>query len=64
MLDNHAYNLMSQIVTEHRSLYRIRDQYQKDAGDCDACNTFWKKMVDDKEEHIVELTALIKNHLG
>ncbi len=64
MHDNHVYNLMNQLVQEQKSLWRIKDDYKKDAGDCGDCGAFWEKMVKDKEEHIVELTALIKKHLA
>lgn len=63
MLDNHVYNLMAQLVEEHKSLWRIKDQYKKDAGDCGECNEYWEKMVIDKESHINELLELIKKHL-
>lgn len=63
MLDNHIYNLMAQLVEEHRSLWRIKEMYQNDAGDCSTCQVFWKKMIDDKEEHVSELQGLIKNHI-
>ncbi len=63
MLDNHVYNLMSQIVEEHRSLWRIKNDYLKDTGECEACKKFWEKMVEDKETHIKELNELIKDHL-
>jgi hypothetical protein len=53
---------MRQVVEEHTSLWRIRDQYKKDA-DCDSCRSFWPKLEQDKENHINELTNLIKQHL-
>lgn len=63
MYDNNLYNLMNQCVQEHKSLWRIKEQYVKDAqaGNSEA---FWKKMVADKEEHIAELTELIKQELS
>lgn len=64
MLDNHNYNLMAQLVEEHKSLWRIKNQYMEDAGACAECKEFWQKMVKDKEDHIEELTKMIKNHLG
>lgn len=64
MLDNHAYNLMTQLVQEHKSLWRIRNEYSKDAGDCVDCKAFWTKLEKDKEDHVQELTGLIKKHLG
>ena len=63
MHSNHIYNLLSQLVEDHRSMYRIQDFYQKDAGDCEDCQTFWKKMMKEKEDHIAELTELVKKHL-
>jgi len=63
MLDNHTYNLVKQFTQEHKSLWRIKNAYIKDAQGCEACGTFWNKMTSDKEEHIEELKALIKEHL-
>jgi len=63
MLDNHIYNLMNQLVVEHKSLWRIKKMYKEDAQGCDDCIAFWEKMEQDKENHINELSELIKNHL-
>ena len=63
MLDNHIHNLMTQLIQENKSLYRIKNQYKKDAGDCVDCGKFWNKMEQDKEEHIKELQKLIKMHM-
>lgn len=63
MLENHHYNLMEQLVQENKSLWRIKNNYKKDAGSCDTCSAFWDKMEKDKEEHVSELSDLIKNHL-
>lgn len=63
MHDNHIYNLMNQLVEEHKGLWRIKKCYKEDAGDCDDCKQFWEKLAEDKEEHIEDLTKLIKNHL-
>ncbi len=63
MLDNHVYNLFAQMVEEHQSLYRIKNNYQADAGSCEQCTAFWEKMEADKEDHIEELDGLIKAHL-
>lgn len=63
MLENHHYNLMKQLVQENKSLWRIKNNYKKDAGGCDTCLAFWDKMEKDKEEHVAELTELIKKHL-
>lgn len=64
MLDNHVYNLMNQMVQEHKSLYKIKEHYSEDAGSCGQCQDFWKKMIQDKEDHIAELERMIKEHLS
>ncbi|MBD3388813.1 MAG: hypothetical protein GF416_07070 [Candidatus Altiarchaeales archaeon] len=64
MFDNHTYNLMAQIVEEHQSLWRIKNHYKNEAGDCDDCKRFWDKMEKDKEGHIREIAELLKTHLG
>lgn len=63
MMNNHLHNLMTQLVQENKSLWRIKKQYQKDAGKCKDCTAFWKKMVKDKESHIEELEEMIKAHM-
>ena len=54
---------MLQMVQEHKSLWRIKNEYMKDAEDCDNCKSFWAKMEKDKEDHIKELTELLKSHM-
>lgn len=64
MLDNHLYNLMQQCVAEHKSLWRIKNDYPGDSADCGGCSDFWQKMIKDKEDHIEELLKMIKEHLA
>lgn len=64
MLKNHEYNLIEQLAQEHKSLWRVTNEYAKDAGDCDECKAFWARMEKDKEEHVAELTAMLKKHLA
>ena len=64
MLENHTYNLMKQLVQESKSLRRIKNNYKSDAPDCADCSAFWTKMEKDKEDHVKELTALVKKHLA
>lgn len=64
MHDNHIYNLLEQLVTEQKSLWRMKKDYPNDAGDCEKCKSLWAEMAKDKEKHIGELTDLIKSHLG
>ncbi len=63
MYDNNVYNLMSQLVEEHRSLWRIKSDYKGDAQHCKECVDFWNKLEQDKEQHIADLTRLIKAHI-
>lgn len=62
-MENHIYNLLKQLVQENKSLWRITNSYKNDAGSCENCKTFWDKMKKDKEDHVAELTALVKEHL-
>lgn len=63
MLDNHLYNLINQLAEEHKSLWRIKEMYKKDAGDCVDCQAFWEKIEKNKGENIEELYTLLKSHL-
>ncbi len=63
MLHNNLYNLMLQLTEENKSLWRIKDEYIKDAEGDEESVAFWKKMEADKEEHVAELRALIKKHI-
>ncbi len=63
MLNNHVYNLLLQATQEHKSLWRIKDSYKKDAYECAECTDFWNKLEKDKEGHVVDLEAMIKKHL-
>ena len=63
MLDNDLYNLMEQLVEESQSLQRIKKHYKVDAKDCSGCKSYWDKLEKDKEQHIKELTDLIKEHM-
>ena len=63
MYENNLYNLMTQMVEEHKSLYRIKNMYKKDSKDCKECLEFWNRLEKDKEEHIRELQGLISPHL-
>ncbi|MBI4691839.1 MAG: hypothetical protein HY773_00090 [Candidatus Terrybacteria bacterium] len=63
MLNNHLYNLLLQMTEEHKSLWRIKKSYLKDAGKCKECIAFWEKMTADKERHISSLHKLIKKHI-
>ena len=64
MVNNNLYNLMMQMTVEHKSLWRIKDDYIKDASKSPETKKFWKKMIMDKENHILELKNLIKTEMN
>lgn len=63
MHENHLYDLLEQITIEQKSLWRIKRDYLRDSEGYPECQEFWKKMEKDKEDHVKELTGLIKKHL-
>ncbi len=50
---------MHQLTQESKSLWRIKNNYQREAVSDDE-KAFWTKLETDKESHIVELRKLIK----
>ncbi len=54
---------MMQAVEEHKSLWRIKDDYMQDANQSPESIMFWEKMISDKENHISELKELIKKEI-
>jgi len=63
MHDNHVYNLLEQLVTEQKSLWRMKGDYEKDSTGCEECDAMWKELAATKEESIEKLTAMVKKHL-
>lgn len=63
MQSNHAYNLMKQYVQEHKSLWRIKRNYIKDAKGHPDAIAFWKKLQTEKEKHLAELHKLIQKYI-
>lgn len=61
-MNNHLYNLYSQLVQERRSIYKIQKFYLKDANLCKKCRNFWKKILKEKENATQEILNLIKVH--
>ena len=61
-MNNHLYNLLSQLVQDRRSIYRIQKFYLKDSRGCQKCQNFWKKVLKQKELETEELIRVLKNH--
>lgn len=59
MTPNNLHNLMTQMVQEQKSLWRIENSYINEAGS-DIEKEFWQKLGNEKKMHIEELRKLIK----
>jgi hypothetical protein len=60
MKNNNLYNLMTQLTQESRSLWRIKNEYKKDASKNKELAAFWKELADEKEALIEDLKLVIK----
>ena len=60
MKNNNLYNLMTQLTQESRSLWRIQNEYKKDAGKNKELVAFWKELAEEKEALIEDLKLVIK----
>ncbi len=57
--NNNLYNLMTQLVQEQKSLWRIKNDYLKDAAKDKELKTFWAEVAAEKELLIEDLKAVI-----
>ncbi|MEI8224256.1 MAG: hypothetical protein WCG20_04020 [bacterium] len=62
MKNNNLYNLMTQLTQESRSLWRIKNEYSKDAKDKEL-KVFWKELAAEKEALVEDLKLIIKAEL-
>ncbi|MBE3115878.1 hypothetical protein IMZ68_01605 [Candidatus Bathyarchaeota archaeon] len=63
-LSNNTYDLMSQLLEENQSLWRIKNNYKNDAkGDSEA-EKFWEYLEKDKEDHVKRLTELLAKRIS
>jgi hypothetical protein len=63
MKNNNVYNLMTQLVQEQKSLWRIKNDYIKDASKDKELKQFWTEIAAEKELLIEDLQAVIKVEL-
>lgn len=61
-MDNHLYNLMIQAVQEQKSLWRIKKFYMEESSSEEE-KVFWKRTMEDKENHVKDLLDLVKKGL-
>lgn len=57
--NNNLYNLMTQLVQEQKSLWRIKSEYTKDAGKDKELKAFWTEVAAEKQILIDDLKAVI-----
>jgi hypothetical protein len=78
-MDNNLYNLMEQLIIEHNSFMRIKNEYKRNAEadtsnlwsiarprytpDCPTCAAFWVEIEKQKEENINKLESLIRSRM-
>lgn len=58
--NNNLYNLMTQLVQEQKSLWRIKNDYLKDAAKNKELKEFWTEVAKEKELLIEDLKSVIK----
>ena len=63
MLDDNTYNLMEQLEIENKSLWRIKNNYKKDASADNESRQLWSLIEKDKEEIVRLLTEKIRQRL-
>ena len=64
MHENNVYNLMMQSVQEHKSLWRILNDYREDAEGDEELVAFWERLATEKGEQVAELERLIAARAG
>jgi hypothetical protein len=63
MYDNNSYNLMRQMVEEHKMLWQIKNNYLSDAAKCTECHEFWESIIKQGEQRIAKLEELLRKHM-
>ncbi len=61
--ENNLYNLMNQMTQESKSLWRMQNEYIKDAGRDAELKKFWMYYAKEKEEHLKDLKMLIVKYM-
>lgn len=61
--ENNLYNLMNQMTQESKSLWRMQNEYIKDAGKDAELKKFWMYYTKEKEQHLKDLKMLIVKYM-
>lgn len=59
MHENNVYNLLMQTVQEHKSLWRIVNDYREDAEGDEELVAFWEELARQKADQVAELQRLV-----
>ena len=62
LYDNNSFNLLRQMVQEHKLLWQIKNNYKSDAAACPECHEFWEKLEKETEQRVARLETLIKKY--
>lgn len=62
MTENNIHNIMTQLVQEQKSLWRIEKHYISEAGTAEEL-ALWQKLAEDKKKHIQDFKTIIKTAL-
>jgi hypothetical protein len=63
LLDNNIYNLMAQMVTESKSLWRIKNEYKKDASNDPKYLALWNELEKNKENNLLQLELFLREQI-
>ena len=63
MLDNNTYDLMEQLLIENKRLWRIKNNYKKDAALDNEAKQLWNIIEKDKEELVQMLSEKLRERL-
>lgn len=64
MIDNNLYNIMAQIVVESKSLWRIKNEYMKDALEDQESQALWVELAKQKEINLRKLETLLRERIS
>jgi len=62
LYDNNSFNLLRQMVQEHKLLWQIKNNYKSDAASSPECHEFWEKLEKETEQRVARLETLIKKY--
>jgi hypothetical protein len=63
-LSNNTYDLMSQLLEENQSLWRIKNTYKNDAKADSESEKFWAELEKDTEDQIRRLIELLAGRIS